>query len=151
MTARTKARKRALDVLFECEARGLPVGATLEQRRVAAAADPREPGLSPYTVALVEGVAAHQASIDEALARSSRGWDLDRMPAVDRNLLRVAAYEILYQDDVPAAVAISEAVRLATELSTEESPRFVNGVLAALAADKSDTRCDADDEPGADQ
>lgn len=136
MSARTKARKRALDVLFECEARGLPLGATLDQRRAAAAADPREPAVTPYMVELVLGVAEHQAHIDTVLGAVAKDWDLDRMPAVDRNLLRIGVYEVLWGDDVPDAVAVSEAVNLATDLSTDESPAFVNGVLARVAADK---------------
>jgi len=133
VSARTKARKRALDVLFECEARGLPLGATLSQRRAAAQDDPREPPISAYTTHLVEGVAAHQERIDALISEYSQGWDLDRMPAVDRNLLRIGVFEILYCDEVPEAVALSEAVNLATELSTAESPRFVNGLLARVA------------------
>jgi N utilization substance protein B len=136
VSARTKARKRALDVLFECEARGLPLGATLGQRRAAAAADPREPAVTPYMVELVLGVAEHQAHIDTVLGAVAKDWDLDRMPAVDRNLLRIGVYEVLWSDDVPDAVAVSEAVNLATDLSTDESPAFVNGVLARVAADK---------------
>ncbi len=136
MSARTKARKRALDVLFECEARGLPIGATLEQRQAAAAADAREPAVMPYVIELVQGVAAHQSRIDEVLTEVSRDWALDRMPAVDRNLLRIGVYEVLWGDDVPDAVAVSEAVSLATDLSTDESPGFVNGVLATIVSDK---------------
>jgi N utilization substance protein B len=136
MAARTKARKRALDVLFECEARGLPFGATLDQRRAEAARDPRSPAVAPYTEELVLGVAEHQAELDALLAELSHGWDLDRMPAVDRNLLRIGAYELLYGDGVPAAVVVSEAVSLATDLSTEGSPAFVNGVLSRIAADR---------------
>ena len=136
MSARTRSRKRALDVLFECEARGLPLGATLEQRQAAAAADPREPAVAPYVVELVEGVAGHQTRIDEVLSQLSHGWELDRMPAVDRNLLRIGVFEILWRDDVPDAVVVSEAVRLATDLSTDESPGFVNGLLAHVVATK---------------
>lgn len=135
MSARTKARKRALDVLFECEARGLPLGTTLADRQAAATRDPREPAVTPYVVELVEGVAGHQARIDDVLTEVSREWDLDRMPAVDRNLLRIGVYEVLW-GDVPDAVAVSEAVNLATDLSTEESPGFVNGVLARVVTDK---------------
>jgi len=136
VSARTKARKRALDVLFECEARGLPLGATLEQRQAAAAEDAREPSVTPYVIELVHGVAAHQSRIDEVLTEVSRDWALDRMPAVDRNLLRIGVYEVLWAEDVPDAVAVSEAVMLATDLSTDESPGFVNGVLARVVADK---------------
>jgi N utilization substance protein B len=125
--ARTKARRRALDVLFESELRGLPIGATLGDR-IARAQTP----LNQYTVTLVEGVVAHQERIDDLLSSYAVGWTLDRMPAVDRNLLRIGAYEILYEDDVPDAVAVSEAVSLARELSTDDSAGFVNGLLARL-------------------
>jgi len=127
MAARTKARRRALDVLFESELRGLAIGATLGDRIARA-----QPPLNEYTVTLVEGVVAHQERIDDLLSSYAVGWTLDRMPAVDRNLLRIGAYEILYQDDVPDAVAVSEAVSLARELSTDDSAGFVNGLLARL-------------------
>lgn len=127
MSARTKARKRALDVLFECELRGVELGATLPQRLADG-----DPPVNPYTVTLVEGVHLHRARIDELLSTYSVGWPLERMPTIDRNLLRIAVFEILYADDVPDAVAISEAVGLASELSTDESSSFVNGLLARL-------------------
>jgi N utilization substance protein B len=128
--ARTKARKRALDVLYESELRGLPTIDLLAERL--AQADPPVP---EYAVTLVEGVVEHRARIDELLAAYAVDWPLDRMPAVDRNLLRIGAYELLHCADVPPGVAISEAVELATSLSTDESPKFVNGVLAHLAQD----------------
>ena len=129
MAARTKARKRALDVLFEADQRGLdPL--TVLARRIA------EPGtqapVPQYSVELVEGVVEHLERIDEVLATHSHGWTVARMPAVDRSLLRVGAWEILYNDEVPDAVAVSEAVALAEELSTDESPSFVNGLLARI-------------------
>jgi len=127
MGARTKARKRALDVLFEGELRGAVLGSTLADRVATA-----EPPVNPYTVTLVEGVQQNQARIDELLGTYSVGWSLKRMPTVDRNLLRIAAYEILFSDEVPDGVAISEAVNLASELSTDESAAFVNGLLARL-------------------
>ncbi|MGH8774059.1 MAG: transcription antitermination factor NusB [Jiangellaceae bacterium] len=127
MAARTKARKRALDILYESEMQGLSPGATLAQRMVTASAP-----LNAYAVALVEGVVARRDRIDELLATYAEGWTLDRMPAVDRNLLRIGAYEVLYRDDVPDVVAVSEAVALARELSTDDSPGFVNGLLARL-------------------
>lgn len=133
MAARGKARKRALDILFEAEARAVPVGtvlAELVRRREAAGDEP----LNEYTVTIVEGVRAHQAEIDATLVASSHGWTLERMPLVDRAILQVAVFEIAFAEDVADAVAISEAVRLATDLSTDESPQFVNGVLAAVAA-----------------
>ena len=129
MAARTKARKRALDVLFEADQRGLdPL--TVLARRIA------EPGtqapVPQYSVDLVEGVVGHLERIDEVLATHSHGWTVARMPAVDRGLLRVGTWEILWNDEVPDAVAVSEAVSLAEELSTDESPSFVNGLLARI-------------------
>ena len=127
MAARSKARKRALDVLFEAELRGEPVLEILGER-----AAQQTPPVSAYTTELVQGVQAHRARIDELLAAHAHGWALDRMPAVDRNILRIGAYELLWQDQVPDAVAIDEAVQLARDLSTEGSPAFVNGLLARL-------------------
>jgi len=127
MSARSKARKRALDVLFESEVRGLPVGGTLADR----VAD-NDPPVNEFTVALVEGVAKHIEVIDDLLETHSVGWTLDRMPAVDRNILRIGTYELLFDDQVPDVVAVSEAVALARDLSTDESPAFVNGLLARL-------------------
>jgi transcription antitermination protein NusB len=129
--ARTKARKRALDILFESELRAAPVDETLRQRVIAG-----DPPVGEYTVSLVEGVSAHREEIDDLLTRYAEGWTLARMPAVDRNILRIGAYEVLFADDVPDEVAVSEAVGLARELSTDESPPFVNGLLAALARSK---------------
>jgi N utilization substance protein B len=127
MPARSKARKRALDLLFEAEVRGVPVLDLLAERTVAA-----DPPVSDYAAALVRGVHEHAAQIDDLLAAYSEGWALDRMPAVDRNVLRIGAYELLWRDEVPDAVAISEAVALAGELSTDDSPGFVNGLLGKL-------------------
>ena len=131
MTARTKSRKRALDVLFESELQGLSLGGSLAGRR-----ELNDPPVNEYTVHLVEGVVAEQERIDALLADHARGWTLDRMPGVDRNLLRIAAYEILFIHDVPDAVAINEAVELARDLSTDESPGFVNGLLSAIVQSK---------------
>lgn len=127
MSARTKYRKRALDILFESEAQGLSTGGTLSGRL-----EVNDPPVNAYTVKLVEGVVQHVARIDQLLADNSRGWSLDRMPAVDRNLLRIGAFEVLYCEDVPDAVAVSEAVELAKELSTDDSPAFVNGLLSRI-------------------
>ncbi len=127
MAARSKARKRALDILFEAELRGEPALNVLEARIERA-----EPPVSAYAVELVQGVQAHRAEIDRLLAENARGWTLDRMPAVDRNILRIGGYELLWGSDVPEAVAISEAVLLARDLSTDASPGFVNGLLARL-------------------
>lgn len=132
--ARAKARKRALDLLFESEQRGVPPAVTLADR-VAHGEAPS----NPYTETLVIGVAEHQSALDALIAQHSQGWPLERMPAVDRVLLRIAAYEIRYVDEVPAPVAIDQAVSLARELSTDESPAFVNGVLAAVAREGAQT------------
>ncbi|WP_229051149.1 transcription antitermination factor NusB [Aeromicrobium sp. Leaf350] len=131
MGARTKYRKRALDVLFESEMQGLSLGGSLPERLVT-----NHPPINAYTVTLVEGVAENQERIDGLLSEHARGWSLDRMPGVDRNLLRVAAFEILFTEDVPDAVAVSEAVELARELSTDDSPSFVAGVLGAIIEGK---------------
>jgi N utilization substance protein B len=128
VTARSKARKRALDILFEGDLRGAdPVGILAE--RLAEGSPP----VREYAADLVEGVGAHRARIDEILASYAEGWTLERMPAVDRAILRLAVFELLWRDDVPDAVAIDEAVELAKSLSTDESPRFVNGVLGRIA------------------
>jgi N utilization substance protein B len=127
MAARRKARKRALDVLFEAEARGEPVLELLAERTAAA-----DPPVSTYAAELVRGVHEHAAEIDSLLAANARAWTLDRMPAVDRNVLRIGAFELLWNEAVPDAVAISEAVALVSELSTDESGSFVNGLLARL-------------------
>ena len=131
MGARSKARKRALDVLFEADQRGLDAVAVLAER--VRRADPPVP---EYAVEIVEGVTAQRERIDELLATYAQGWTVDRMPGVDRALLRLSAWELLYNDDVPDAVAIDEAVELARSLSTDESPAFVNGLLARLLAVK---------------
>jgi transcription antitermination protein NusB len=91
-----------------------------------------DPPVREYTVVLVEGVTAQRVRIDDLLATYAVDWPMDRMPAVDRNVLRVAVYELLWCEDVPDAVAISEAVELVTELSTDQSPTFVNGLLARI-------------------
>ncbi|WP_019137120.1 transcription antitermination factor NusB [Cellulomonas massiliensis] len=129
MGARTKARKRAVDVLFEADQRGLDVLEVLARR----IAEPgTEAALPQYAVELVEGVAERRERIDEILATHSHGWTVERMPAVDRALLRVGTWEVLYNDDVPDAVAVSEAVELAGTLSTDDSPAFVNGLLGRV-------------------
>src|SRR5215475_2192711 len=127
MPARSKARKRALDILFEAEARGEPLLGLLAERTEAA-----DPPVSDYAAELVRGVHEHAGQIDELLAAHAQGWTLARMPAVDRNILRLGTYELLWRDQVPDAVAISEAVSLAGDLSTDDSPAFVNGLLGRL-------------------
>lgn len=132
MAARTKARKRALDLLYAAELRGESVVDVLER-----AVEEGQGPTNPYTETLVRGVVEHQARIDELLSSHSEGWTLARMPAVDRNVLRLGLFELLYVDDVPDAVAVSEATTLVRELSTDESPQFVNGVLGTLMRKKS--------------
>ncbi|MBA3742532.1 transcription antitermination factor NusB [Sporichthya sp.] len=127
MSARGKARKRAVDILFEAELRERGVLETLSERVTG-----NDPPVVEYAQILVQGVTEHRVRIDELLSTYSVGWTLDRMPAVDRNVLRVGVYELLFADDVPDAVAVSEAVELARELSTDESPRFVNGLLGRI-------------------
>jgi N utilization substance protein B len=131
MPARRKARKRALDVLYEADLRGGSIQATLAASlgRI----EPPAPPYLPYTVSLVEGVASHADRIDELIASYAEGWTLERMPVVDRNLARIAVYELLYVDDVDDAVAITEAVELAKQMSTDDSPRFLNGMLGRIA------------------
>jgi transcription antitermination protein NusB len=134
MPARSKARKRALDILYEAEIRRESVLDLLAER---SAADRSPDGTGPppvsgYAAELVRGVQAHRDRIDELLAAHAEGWTLDRMPAVDRNILRIGAYELLWAADVPDGVAISEAVVLARDLSTDASPAFVNGLLGRL-------------------
>lgn len=129
MTARTKARKKALDVLYEADVRGRSALDVLAERRSTADAE-----LNPYAIEIVEGVAAHVADIDDVIQQLAQGWTLERMPAVDRNLLRIGAWEIRHSADVPQGVAISEAVALAADLSTDESPSFVNGLLSRIAS-----------------
>ena len=128
MPARSKARKRALDILFEAELRGVPVLDLLDERIALAS-----PPVSADAADLVRGVTEHAARIDELISEFAEGWTLDRMPAVDRNVLRIGVYELLWAPDVPDAVAISEAVLLARDLSTDASPAFVNGLLARIA------------------
>jgi N utilization substance protein B len=129
MSARSKARKRALDVLFASEMRNRSTADAL--------ADQAEAGpVNDYTVTLVEGVTEHRTRLDEVISGYAQGWTLERMPAVDRNVLRMATFEVLYVDDVPDAVAVSEALNLVRDLSTDESPAFVNGVLGNIVRDR---------------
>ncbi|HYH34349.1 MAG TPA: transcription antitermination factor NusB [Nocardioides sp.] len=132
MPARTRARKRALDLLFASELRDEDAVEALE-RAVAEGEGPT----NDYTAYLVRGVVEHRSRIDALLEAHSQDWTLARMPAVDRNVLRIGLFEMLYADEVPDPVAITEAVGLVRDLSTEDSPGFVNGVLGALLRNKS--------------
>jgi N utilization substance protein B len=129
MRARTKARKRALDILFESEARGADPLVVLKERQGTEDAPP----VSEYAARLVEGVVERRERIDQLLTEHSEGWSVARMPAVDRTLLRIGVYELLWIDEIDDPVAITEAVELARTLSTDDSPRFVNGVLGRIA------------------
>jgi len=125
--ARSKARKRAVDVLFEADQRGVPALDVLAARQAAA-----DPVLNPYTVTIVLGVVERRERLDELISTYAQGWSLERMPAVDRALLRLGAWEVLFSDEVPDAVAVDEAITLARSLSTDDSPTFVAGLLGRL-------------------
>ncbi|GGK25273.1 N utilization substance protein B [Pilimelia terevasa] len=131
MPARRKARKRALDVLYQADLRDQPVPDVLGDY-VARLERPLPEHLG-YATALVEGVAERIDRIDEVISTYAEGWTLERMPVVDRNLARIATYELLYVDEIDDAVAITEAVELARQMSTDDSPRFLNGVLGRIA------------------
>lgn len=127
--ARSKARKRAVDVLFEADQRGV---APLDVLAAREAAQTATTPVNPYTLAAVRGVVEHGERIDELISTYAQGWTLARMPAVDRALLRLGAWEVLYSGDVPDAVAVDEAIELARTLSTDESPSFVSGLLGRI-------------------
>jgi N utilization substance protein B len=127
VSARGKARRRALDILFEAEQRSIPVDEALQGRR-----ERTDIIVADYTVQILSGVQSRQAEIDEFISTYSQGWPLERMPSVDRMILRVGAWELLFNEEVPDAVAVSEAVELAKMLSTDDSPAFVNGLLGRL-------------------
>lgn len=129
---RHQARKRAVDLLFESEARGLTPAEGAAMRAELASQQPDVAPLHPYTVTVATGVAAHSAHIDDLITSHLQGWKLERLPAVDRAILRVAIWELLHAEDVPEPVAVDEAVKLAKELSTDDSPGFVNGVLGQV-------------------
>jgi transcription antitermination protein NusB len=129
VAARNKARKRAFQILFEADQRGATVHTVLADWVRHARTDERQPPVAEYTMDLVEGYAEHADRIDELIATYAVGWTIDRMPVVDRNILRLGAYELVWKDETPDAVVIDEAVQLAKEFSTDESPAFVNGLL----------------------
>jgi transcription antitermination protein NusB len=145
VAARSKARKRALDILFESELRGLPTLELLAERQSLG-----EHPVPVYAAELVPGVASHSERIDALISWNLVDWTLERMPAVDRNVLRIGVYEILWLDDVPDGVAISEAVALVQDLSTDASPGFVNGVLSRIKAEKPTTNLDPSPPPDPD-
>ncbi|MEU9607838.1 transcription antitermination factor NusB [Streptomyces sp. NPDC048057] len=144
MAARSKARKRAFQILFEADQRGVSVPTVLADWIRHSRTDDRQPPVSEYTIELVEGYEAYAKRIDELIVTYARDWDLDRMPAVDRNIIRLGAYELVWVDGTPDAVVIDEAVELAKEFSTDDSPSFVNGLLGRLKDLKSSLRRDGD-------
>jgi N utilization substance protein B len=133
MAARSKARKRALDLLYASEMRRESPRVALDR-----AIEAGEGPTNDYTSELVRGVVDHQTRIDDLLSDYAEGWSLERMPAIDRNVLRLGVWELLYADDVPDAVAVTEAMNLVRDLSTDDSPGFVNGVLGGIARDRAD-------------
>lgn len=133
MSARTKARKRALDILFQSDVRGEELGAILAAEAKRASSEPAREGSWLYARDIVDGIIDNRDAIDEQITTFAKDWSLARMPAVDRALLRIGAWEILYNDEVPTAVAIDEAVELAKEFSTDESGAFVHGVLGRIS------------------
>ncbi|MEU1970360.1 transcription antitermination factor NusB [Microbacterium sp. NPDC019599] len=133
MSARTKARKRALDILFQADVRGDDVAAILAAEAKRAASEPAREASWLYAREIVDGVIDNREAIDEQITTFAKDWSLARMPAVDRAVLRIGVWEIVYNDGVPAAVAIDEAVELAKEFSTDDSGSFVHGVLARIA------------------
>ncbi|QKW05488.1 transcription antitermination factor NusB [Streptomyces sp. NA04227] len=132
MAARNTARKRAFQILFESDQREADVLTVLADWVRHARTDTRQPPVSEYTMELVEGYAKRAVRIDELIGQYAVGWTLDRMPVVDRNILRIGAYELIWVDGTPDAVVLDEAVQLAKEFSTDDSPSFVNGLLGRL-------------------
>ncbi len=134
MGARTKARKRALDLLYGADVREQSINAALAVETARAEADPKRGGSWPYAREIVVGITEHGDEIDELIETYSQGWTIARMPAIDRALLRIGIWEILFNDEVPDSVAIAEAVESARVHSTEDSAGFVNGLLGRIAA-----------------
>ncbi|WP_298742387.1 transcription antitermination factor NusB [uncultured Microbacterium sp.] len=132
MSARSKARKRALDILYQSDVRGDDLALTLAVEAKRAASEPAREASWLYAREIVDGVIDNRDDIDEQIITHARDWKIDRMPAVDRAILRIAVWELLHNDEVPAAVAIDEAVELAKEFSTDDSGSFIHGVLARI-------------------
>ena len=135
MSARSKARKQALDLLYETDIRGTDLVKTLEERDIPADGPDARP-IREYTRELVNGVSTNRRKIDELITTYAQGWDMDRLPAVDRNILRLGIYEILWSNSVPTSVAIDEALDLAKELSSDDSSKYIHGVLGRIASIK---------------
>lgn len=137
MSARTKARKQALDILFESDIRGTSALETLTSREVVEEGPDARP-TREYATVIITGVADHRRKIDELISTYAQGWDMDRLPTVDRNILRIAIFEILWGADIPDPVAIDEALNLAKLLSTDESSGYIHGVLGRISSIKDD-------------
>ena len=137
MSARSKARKQSLDLLYESDIRGTTSMDLLELRDVLEEGPDARP-IREYTKTLISGVDTHKRKIDELITTYAKGWDMDRLPTVDRNILRIGIFEILWQEDVPDAVAIDEALALAKEISTDESSGYIHGVLGRISSIRSD-------------
>ena len=135
MSARSKARKQALDLLYETDIRGTNLVETLEARDIPAEGPDARP-IRDYTRELINGVSDNRRKIDELITTYAQGWDMDRLPAVDRNILRLGIYEILWSSLVPTSVAIDEALELAKELSSDDSAKYIHGVLGRIASIK---------------
>lgn len=137
MSARSKARKHSLDILYEADIRKSDALSIID-KRLNLGEDADLPPVRDYTKELVSGVTEHKRKIDELIATYIQGWDLDRLAAVDRNILRIAIFELLWADEIPDAVAIDEALVLAKDLSTEDSAGYIHGVLAKITSIKGD-------------
>jgi len=135
VSARSKARKQALDLLYETDIRGTNLVETLNARDIPAEGPDARP-IRDYTKELVNGVSDNRRKIDELITTYAQGWDMDRLPAVDRNILRLGIYEVLWSTDVPTSVAIDEALILAKELSSDDSSKYIHGVLGRIASIK---------------
>jgi N utilization substance protein B len=135
MSARGKARKQALDLLYEADIRGANPSAILESREVTEEGPDARP-IREFTRELIAGVVEHSRKIDELIATYAQGWDMDRLAAVDRNILRLGIYEIIWSDDVADGIAIDEAITLAQELSTDDSSTFIHGLLGKISSIK---------------
>lgn len=133
MSARSKARKQALDLLYESDIRGSNLAQTLAARDIAEAGTDARP-IREYARELVNGIAENRRKIDELITTYAQGWDMDRLPAVDRNILRLGIYEILWLKDLPTSIAIDEALTLAKELSSDDSSKYIHGVLGRIAS-----------------
>jgi N utilization substance protein B len=133
VSARSKARKQALDLLYETDIRGTNLVETLISRDVPDDGPDARP-IRDYTKELVNGVSTNRRKIDELITTYAQGWDMDRLPAVDRNILRLGIYEILWSSDVPTSVAIDESLTLAKELSSDDSSKYIHGVLGRIAS-----------------